>query len=128
MTISQLARSAGITPETVRYYQRIGLIRTPRRPDSGFRSYENDDVLHLRFIRHAQTLGFTLDEVRELLRLTVADCSEAERLAQERLNAVRAKIGDLRRLEATLQHTVDECEQRRPHAGCPLIEALLEQP
>jgi MerR family mercuric resistance operon transcriptional regulator len=127
MTISQLAKSAGIKTETVRYYQRIGLLRTPRRPAHGFRSYDDGDGLHLRFIRHGQTLGFTLDEIATLLHLSSANCKEAEQLAKERLVALRVKITDLRRLEAALQHTVSECERRQPHAGCPLIEALLAQ-
>jgi MerR family mercuric resistance operon transcriptional regulator len=127
MTISQLAKGAGVKAETVRYYQRIGLLRIPGRPGHGFRSYDDEDALHLRFIRHAQTLGFTLDEVGALLHLSSADCEEAERLAQERLATVRSKIADLLRLEAALQHTIFECEHRQPHGGCPLIEALLEQ-
>ena len=127
MTISQLAKTAGVKTETIRYYQRIGLLRTPRRPGHGFRSYDDDDALHLRFVRHGQTLGFTLDEIALLLRLSSADCKEAEHLAKDRLAAVRAKIADLRRLEVALEHTVSECERRQPHAGCPLIEALLAQ-
>jgi MerR family mercuric resistance operon transcriptional regulator len=125
MTISQLAKNAGIKVETVRYYQRIGLLRTPLRPGHGFRSYEEQDVSHLRFIRHGQTLGFTLDEVATLLRLSSADCKEAERVAKERLLGVRARIADLRRLEAALERTVSDCERRKAYAGCPLIEALL---
>jgi MerR family mercuric resistance operon transcriptional regulator len=127
MTISQLAGGAGVTVETVRYYQRIGLLRTPRRPGHGFRSYSDEDVLHLRFIRHGQTLGFTLDEIAVLLQLSSADCKQAERLANERLAVVREKIGDLRRLETALQQTVSQCERRQPHTGCPLIETLLAQ-
>jgi MerR family mercuric resistance operon transcriptional regulator len=125
MTISQLAKSAGIKTETVRYYQRIGLLRTPGRPGHGFRSYDDGDALHLRFIRHGRTLGFTLDEIAALLRLSAADCKEAEKLATERLAAVRAKLADLQRLETALLHTVSECRRRQPHAGCPLIEVLL---
>jgi MerR family mercuric resistance operon transcriptional regulator len=125
MTISKLAKSAGVKLETVRYYQRIGLLRTPRRPDHGFRSYGDEDALHLRFVRHWQTLGFTLVEIAALLHLSSADCKEAERLAKERLTAVKVKIKDLRRLENALQNTVLQCEQRQPRAGCPLIEALL---
>lgn len=126
MTISQLARTAGVTAETIRYYQRIGLLRTPRRPSHGFRSYGNDDALRLRFVRHGQTLGFTLDEIAALLQLSSADCEQAERIAKERLKGVKEKIADLRRLEAALEHTVCECEERKPHAGCPLIESLLQ--
>lgn len=125
MTISQLAKSAGVTPETVRYYQRIGLLRTPKRPGHGFRSYDDEDASHLRFVRQAQRLGFTLEEVAVLLRLSSADCDEVEHLARERLSAVRIKIGELRRLEAALEGTISDCERRQPAAGCPLIQALI---
>ena len=126
MTISQLAKSAGVKAETVRFYQRVGLLRTPRRPEGqGFRSYDDEDALHLRFIRRAQRLGFTLEEIAVLLRLSSADCEQVERLAQERLATVQAKIGDLRRLEKALERTISDCEHRRQYCGCPLIEALL---
>lgn len=126
MTISQLARQAGVQAETVRYYQRIGLLRTPRRPGRGFRSYDDEDASHLRFIRHGQTLGFTLNEIAALLRLTSADCEEAERIAKERLLSVCAKIDDLRRLETALQDTISACERRDACAACPLIAALFQ--
>ena len=125
MTISQLARGAGVTAETIRYYQRIGLLRTPHRPSHGFRSYDSDDVLRLRFVRHAQSLGFTLDEIAALLQLSSADCEQAEQIAKERLRGVKGKIAALRRLEVALEQTVSECDERKPHAGCPLIETLL---
>jgi MerR family transcriptional regulator, mercuric resistance operon regulatory protein len=125
MTISQLAKSAGVTAETVRYYQKIGLLRTPQRPGHGYRSYDAADELQLRFIRHGQTLGFSLHEIAALLRLSSANCKEAEQIAIERLASVREKIADLQRLERALQQTVMQCERREPYAGCPLIEALL---
>lgn len=127
MTISQLARAAGVPAETVRYYQRIGLLGTPRRPVRGFRSYEPDDVKRLLFVRRGQTLGFTLSEISTLLELTSADCNRAETLALERLTSVQTKIADLRRMESALERTIRECEERRPHSGCPLIEALLAE-
>lgn len=126
MTISQLAKRAGVKTDTIRYYHRIGLLRTPRRPGRGFRSYDEDDASHLRFIRHGQTLGFTLNEVAALLHLTSTDCKEAERIARERLLSVRAKIADLRRLEAALEQTVADCSRRDDYAGCPLIATLFE--
>lgn len=125
MTISQLARTVGVSTETVRYYQRIGLLRTPRRPNNGFRSYDSDDALRLQFVRHGQALGFTLDEIAALLQLSSVDCEQAERIAKARLKGVQEKIAALRRLEAALELTVSECEERKPHAGCPLIETLL---
>jgi MerR family transcriptional regulator, mercuric resistance operon regulatory protein len=125
VTISQLAKSAGVKAETVRYYQRIGLLRTPKRPRRGFRVYDDADASHLRFVRQAQKVGFTLEEIAILVRLSSADCEEVERLARERLSAVQMKIGELRRLEAALKSTLSECERRQAAAGCPLIEALL---
>lgn len=126
MTISQLAKSAGVKTDTIRYYHRIGLLRTPQRPGHGFRSYDEDDVSHLRFIRYGQSLGFTLNEIAALLHLTSADCTEAERIARERLLNVRAKIEDLRRLETALEQTVAECSRRDSYAGCPLIATLFK--
>ncbi len=127
MTISQLAKTAGVRAETVRYYQRIGLMRIPPRHDHGFRSYDDEDATRLRFIRHGQSLGFTLDDIAELLRLSTADCDEAEQLAKARLVNVRTKIDDLRRLEAALEGSVEACEQREQYSGCPIIEALLAE-
>jgi MerR family transcriptional regulator, mercuric resistance operon regulatory protein len=127
MTISQLAKSAGVKVETVRYYQRIGLLTIPRLDGPGFRFYGDEDARRLRFVRHAQTLGFTLDEIAVLLRLSSADCEEVERLAKERLAAIKEKMADLHRLEDALERTVFECERRRPHTGCPLIETLLSE-
>jgi MerR family mercuric resistance operon transcriptional regulator len=124
VTISELAKGAGVHVETIRYYQRSGLLRTPDRPDRGFRAYDKEDASRLQFVRKAQALGFTLDEVRELLRLTSADCDDVERLAEERLGSVKTKIAELRRLEDALDSAVRQCRQRRPYDGCPLIAAL----
>ena len=126
MTISQVAKTVGVRTETVRYYQRIGLIRTPQRQEHAFRSYTDEDAAHLRFIRHGQKLGFTLEDIAALLHLSSADCEQAERLATERLVQVRAKISDLRRLESALEGIVVECDRRQTFSGCPLIEALTQ--
>lgn len=127
MTVSKLANAAGVSVETVRYYQRIGLLRAPKRPARGYRQYDVADVRLLRFVRRGQTLGFTLEEISLLLQLTSADCKRVERLASARLRSIRAKIGDLRRLEDALKRTVRECELHQPQTGCPLIEALLAE-
>jgi MerR family mercuric resistance operon transcriptional regulator len=124
VTISELAKGAGVSVETIRYYQRISLLRTPNRPRRGFRAYDTADASHLQFVRKAQALGFTLDEVRVLLDLTSADCDNVERLAGERLISVRTKIAELRRLERALAGAVRQCRLRRPYDGCPLIVAL----
>lgn len=124
MTISELAKSASVNVETIRYYQRLGLLPTPKKPDRGYRAYDAEDASRLQFVRKAQALGFMLDEISELLQLTSADCSDAERLATERLASVKSKLAELRRLEDALGAAVRQCRQRRPYEGCPLIQAL----
>lgn len=125
MKVSQLAAAAGVGVETVRYYQRIGLISTPARSAS-FREYEPKDLARLRFIRRAQALGFTLKEISALLQLSASDCRAVERLARERLAAVAEKITALRRISGVLKEVVRGCEAREPHQGCPIIETLAD--
>lgn len=125
MRISDVAKAVGVNVETVRYYQRIGLLRVPRA-NGKTREYETEDVIAMRFIRRAQALGFTLAEVSTLIQLSTADCEDVERLAQDRIEQVREKIRALRRVEDTLAHVVERCACRKPHEGCPIIEALGE--
>jgi len=96
----------------------------PARPQEGYRSYGAEDASRLRFVRKAQSLGFTLREVLALLRIEAANCADAERLAAERLASVRARIAGLRRLEKTLDDTVQLCREGRD-PGCPLIASLF---
>lgn len=126
MTILHLAKSAGVTTETVRYYQRIGLLRVPQRPGRGFRAYGESDVRRLQFIRRGQSLGFSLEEIGVLLQLSSAECADAEHIASQRLTSVREKIGVLRRLEATLQRAIDECANGQPYTGSKVIETVLQ--
>ncbi len=95
MKVSQLAAAAGVGVETVRYYQRIGLLPVPKRAAS-VRSYEPKDLARLHFIRRAQALGFALEEIASLLRLSASECRDVERIARERLAAVAEKIAALR--------------------------------
>jgi len=128
MTIGQLARRAGVHVETIRYYQRKGLMRVPDKPWSGIRRYADDDLTRLRFIRSAQTLGFTLAEIRELLRLEDGThCSEAAAIARQKLEEVRARIAQLTGMEAALSKLLTECESGRGKQRCPLIESLHEK-
>lgn len=126
MRISDLAKGANVGVETIRYYQRCGLLRIPKRPKHGFRAYGDEDAARLHFVRRAQALGFTLEEIRELLSLSSADCDCVERLAEERLISVRSKIAELRSLETALDGAVRQCRQRKPYDGCPVIAALTE--
>ena len=123
MRIAQLARAANVGVETVRYYQRIGLLPKPART-RGFREYEASDVQRLRFIKRAQSLGFTLEEVSTLLALSASDCKNVERLAGERLTAILERVADLHRIEAVLTDVIRRCRLRQPYEGCPIIETL----
>lgn len=128
MRIGQLARSAGVGVETVRYYQRIGLLPEPAKPVRGSRSYGLEALDRLRFIRRAQQLGFSLAEIADLLQLTAAECADVLRLATEKLATVEDKILSLQRIAAVLEAVVSRCRSRRPHEGCPLIAALSGAP
>jgi MerR family mercuric resistance operon transcriptional regulator len=125
MTIGVLARAAAVHVETIRFYQRKGLLAVPDRPHGGIRRYGDADVTRLRFIRSAQWLGFSLDEVAELLRLEDGThCDEASRLAERKLEKVREKLTDLKRLETTLAELVGACHGQQGTVSCPLVASL----
>ena len=126
MRVGQLARSVGVNVETIRYYQRIGLLNLPEKPSGGYRSYNDDDRRRLRFIRRAQRLGFSLDDIRALLKLSGSDCQQVQKLALEKRNLVKGKLRQLRRIESALTKTIEQCSRRRDPEGCPIIETLAE--
>ncbi len=124
-TIGRLARDAGVNVETVRYYQRRGLLEEPRRPPGGIRRYCGIHARRLRFIKQAQALGFSLEEVKDLLALEDGrHCREAQRIASTKLAAVRERVGQLLRVERALATLVDRCECNTGKVRCPLIAAL----
>jgi len=128
LTIGSLAESAQVNVETVRYYQRRGLLHEPARPVGGVRRYSSDDVKRIRFVRRAQQLGFTLDEVTNLLKLEDGrSCRETERLAQQKLALVEARITDLARLRKILRDLIGRCESGRGRMSCPIIESLVAE-
>ncbi|HEX4741244.1 MAG TPA: helix-turn-helix domain-containing protein [Caulobacteraceae bacterium] len=123
--IGELSRRTGCNIETIRYYERIGLIPAPPRRGR-YRSYGGEDVGRLGFVRRARELGFTLDEVRALLGLAgggQASCGEVRTLAASHLTDVRARIADLRRMERVLADSVRACDAGQD-PGCPLIQSL----
>lgn len=127
LTIGALAAAAGVGVETVRYYQRRGLLEEPRRPGGSVRRYGDETLSRLRFIRHAQELGFSLAEVAELLALDEGrECEEARRIANAKLGAVRERLSRLRRIERALAGHVRACERSREPRRCPLIETLAK--
>jgi len=127
LTIGPLATAAGVSVETIRFYQRRGLLSEPHRPLRGFRRYGNAELARVRFIKAAQRLGFTLEEIAELLKLEDAtDCGEARVLAERRLRDVRERLANLRRVETALSQVVARCGAARSTTRCPLIESLWQ--
>ena len=125
LTIGALAKAAGVNVETIRFYQRKRLLPEPERPLGGIRRYGSADVARVKFVKSAQRLGFSLQEVGHLLRLEDgAHCSEAAELAALRLADVRARLADLARIEGALSRLVSKCNARHGKVSCPLIAAL----
>lgn len=123
--IGGLAEKTGVHFETIRYYQRLGLMPTPRRQYGTVRRYDEDAVRRLRFIKRAQALGFSLEEVKLLLELSVGEhCAETRTFAQEKKRLVERKIGDLRAIRAALDKLIRACGRGKKGRGCPIIESL----
>lgn len=129
LRIGTLAREAGVTVETIRYYQRRNLLGEPERPPRGQRAYPARYVDRLRFIKRAQALGFTLEEIAELLALdSGTGHARAQALASRRLAEIEDKIRDLERMRATLRELLHRCEHTRGRVACPIITGLAEAP
>ncbi len=125
LTIGTVAAAAGVNVETIRFYHRKGLLAEPDKPYGGIRRYSEIDVERVRFVKAAQRLGFTLDEVAGLLRLDDgAHCDEARALADQKLADVRTRLADLRRIESVLAGLVKSCEASHGTVSCPLISSL----
>ena len=125
LAIAGFAKACGVHVETVRFYQRKGLLRPPDRPAGKIRRYGRADVARIRFIKSAQRLGFSLDEIAQLLKLDDgAHCSEASEIAAHRLVDVQAKLADLKRMEGVLSKLVRRCKVEKGQLRCPLIASL----
>ena len=125
LTIGALAAASGVHLETIRYYQRLGLVDEPHRPAGGIRRYDARTVARLRFIKRAQQLGFTLDEVRQLLAFEDGGrCGATRRLAETKLAQIEARIADLARMRRLLKALIGECASSRTAPACPIIDAL----
>lgn len=122
MTIGKIAKQAGVGVETVRFYERKGLIKQPKKNTSkGFRSYSEDEALKIRFIKRAQELGFTLKEVKEILDLNAnpkATCEDVRILAEEKLNEIEQKIIDLKKMKFSVKRLEKACSDSRQAVAC----------
>ena len=128
LTIGAVAEAAGVNVETIRFYQRRGLLPEPDKPYGSIRRYGAADVERVKFVKAAQRLGFSLDEVASLLMLDDGThCDEARQLAEQKLADVRAKLADLRRIESVLVTLVRDCRASHGTVSCPLISALQQE-
>ena len=124
LTIGTLAKATGVGVETIRFYQRQGLIREPQRPVGSIRRYGEEDAARVTFIKTAQKLGFSLQEVKVLLHLEeTAQCLEARKIAKQKRDEVRQKLRHLQQMEAALSAAVTACQKNATTLACPVIEA-----
>ena len=127
LTIGRLAKQAGVNLETVRYYERRGLMPEPPRTASGYRIYSKDDVARIRFIKHAQELGFTLKEISELLSLRVShdvSCAEVKNKAREKIEEIDKKIESLQEMKKVLIMLENRCTGTGPTSQCPILAGI----
>ena len=128
MTIGKVARSAGVSIDTVRYYERKGLIPAPPRKESGYRLYTDETIKRILFIRNAQELGFSLKEISELLALRVESrrsCAEVMDIAQQKIDEVARKIESLESIKTVLKKLKTQCRARELSSPCPILESFV---
>ena len=129
ITIGKLAENAGVNRQTIFYYERRGLLSPTRRTDAGYRLYEPEAVRVIRFVKNAQELGFSLDEIARLLKLRVGrrtQCGTVRKQAVARLKIVKEKITTLRSMERVLNRLVKTCARSGTTNSCPILESLKD--
>lgn len=127
LTIGQVAAKSGVHKETIRYYQSLGLVDEPARRPGSVRRYGDATIARLRFIKRAQHLGFSLDEVKKLLLLEDGqNCAQTRKLAEQKVAVIKERIADLDRMRRLLEGLVGECERGGRPRRCPIISTLSE--
>lgn len=127
LTIGTVAKRGGVNVETIRYYQRRGLLQEPSKPREGFRRYEMESVKRVRFIKRAQNLGFTLEEIHGLLDLDERKaCCKSRAVAAQKLELIEQKIAELSRMKRSLAGLVRACDASSEGARCPIIHLLAD--
>lgn len=127
LTIGKLAKAAGVSRETIRYYEKRGILEDPARSASGYRRYSHNTIIRLRFIRHAKELGFSLNEINELLSLRLdskTPSSEIKKRAQQKIQNIEEKILILQKMKLSLTDLFETCSGCGPVSQCPIMEAL----
>jgi len=130
LSIGKVAKRAAVSVETIRFYERKGLLVEPERKASGYRQFSENDIRKLVFIQHAKNLGFSLNEIKELLSLQTDSHStsrEIKDMAEQKLHDIEEKIEMLQRMRKTLKHLVDKCPGHGPTSECPILDALASE-
>ena len=127
LTIGKVAKAAAVNIETIRFYQRKGLIVEPPKALGGFRYYSEKCIEEIHFIKRAQAIGFTLEEIKELLAMEACDaCEQTHDASILKLNMVNARIAELERIRETLQTLIGKCEKANYETACPIIDSLSD--
>ena len=124
LTIGFLAKAADVNIETIRYYQRIGLITEPKKPAQGYRIYPNENLIRIHFIKRAQQLGFSLQEINELLELGEGHCDDVRLRAEQKRTQIDRQIKDLKKLRSTLNELISSCHENSKSDHCAIVETL----
>lgn len=127
LTIGQVAKRSGVGIESIRFYERRGVLPKAQRSESGYRKYGEDAVRRLHFIRRAQELGFSLKEIAQLIALRVtanSNCGEVKKKATAKLTEIERKIQDLQRMRAVLKEVTEACVESRPIGDCPILNSF----
>lgn len=128
LTIGKVAALTGVSIETIRYYQKIALIKAPDKPTKGYRYYSKDNIREIKFIKKAQRLGFTLKEISELFDIGSGKCSDIQLKALGKRDQISQQIKELQALEATLSSLIESCSHSSATTTCPIVETLSELP
>ena len=126
LTIGRLAKAAEVNVETIRYYQRVGLVVEPVKPLEGFRVYHDETINRVRFIKRAQKLAFSLQDIAHLLQLGEGHCNDVREQAEAKLKQIEAQIKDLQSMRKTLKKLVTECNAGNDSGACPIVQSLTK--
>ena len=129
LTIGKIAKKVGVSADTVRFYERCGLIAEPARTPSNYRVYPEGDANRIRFIKRAKNLGFSLSEIKELLAMRQdpsVSKADIKKKTEDKISDIKGKIADLSRILVALEHLAESCDGHGPTSDCPIIEAMNE--
>ena len=127
LTISVIAKEIGINVETIRYYERIGLIAQPEKPETGYRTYNDEILKKLYFIKRAKKLGFSLNEISDIMVIGNKGCKETKEIASLKLQSINNKINDLKSISKTLEELIEACDSKSEYIGCPIFSAISKK-